>query len=137
MKMKILMPRCRAGTEVSSVPWVWLSLFLLLFLACPVTTVAAPVVSTLTGGPSQANHNYFGYADGNTKDDAQFHTPIGMAFDNSGNFMAIADRDNNAIRILDLAGNLTATFDISDTNLLNKPVGVAADVFNDVFVLNR
>src|SRR5690242_14529253 len=101
------------------------------------TGMGGATVTTLTGGPSQANPKFYGYVDGDTKDLAQFHTPIGLAFDSGKTTLAVADRDNNAIRIVDLTGNLTATFDISDTSLLDKPVGVAADTFNNVFVLNR
>jgi hypothetical protein len=46
----------------------------------------------------------------------------------------VADRDNNAIRWLDL--DLTNTFTFA-TNSINKPVGVAVDGLDDVFVLNR
>src|SRR5439155_18343794 len=106
-------------------------------LIAATSNIAATTVTTLTGGPSQANPKFYGYVDGDTKALAQFHTPIGLALDNSATVLVIADRDNNAIRLLNLAGNLTATFDINDPTLLNKPVGVAVDVFNDVFVLNH
>src|SRR2546425_994570 len=76
-----------------------------LFLASHLA--ATPTVTTVTGGPSQSNPSFFGYRDGDTKALAQFHTPIGLALDGSGNFLLVADRNNNAIRILDIAGNLT------------------------------
>jgi len=132
MKMIIFKHRWRSATRFSFVPGILSALL----VTCS-GLIAAPTVTTLTGGPSQANHKFFGYVDGDTKTFAQFHTPIGLAFDSAANFLVVADRDNNAIRLVDLAGTLTATFDISDTNLLNKPVGVALDVFNDVFVLNQ
>lgn len=99
---------------------------------------AAPVVKTLSGGPSAANLNSSsGYSDGNTASEVQFNTPSGMSLDSSGTLLVIADRDNNAIRIVDLAGTETYTFGVSDTNLLNKPVGVVVDGADNVFVLNR
>jgi len=98
--------------------------------------MAAATVTTVTGGPSQANKKFFGYADGDTKAVAQFHTPIGLAFDAGRTTLLVADRDNNAIRLVDIAGNQTSTFDISDTNLLDRPVGVAVDAFNFVLVVN-
>src|SRR5262245_3865782 len=90
---------------------------------------AAPVVDTLTGGPAQTNPKFFGYVDGLTHESAQFHTPIGLALDSTGSFLFVADRDNNAIRELDLGGNLTYTF---ATTGINKPVGVALDGIGNV-----
>ncbi|MGB7768681.1 MAG: chitobiase/beta-hexosaminidase C-terminal domain-containing protein [Verrucomicrobiia bacterium] len=96
--------------------------------------VSATTVATLGGGPYQGSPNYYGYEDGNTKDVAQFHTPIGLALDESGEYLYVADRDNNAIREVDLLGGNTYTF---TTNLINQPVGVAVDSADNVFVLNR
>src|SRR5437867_3329109 len=81
----------------------------------------ATVVTTVTGGPSQANRKFYGYVDGDTKELAQFHSPVGLALDSTGNFLLVADRDNNAIRLLDLAGNQTTSFSITDSNLLDHP----------------
>ena len=96
---------------------------------------AMPVVKTITGGPSALNSKFYGYVDGNTTTVAQFHTPMGIALDDLDPFMYVADRDNNAIRIIDLAGNQTFTF--VPTNLLNRPVSVALDHLDNVYVLNR
>jgi NHL repeat len=97
---------------------------------------AEPTVNTLGGGFTQYNPNFYGYADGNTLQQAQFHTPSGIALDVSGNDLLVADRDNNAIRILDLGAGKTLTFAVTDTNSLNKPIGVALDSSDNVFVLN-
>src|SRR5215471_9055526 len=69
----------------------------LLLVAAATRLAAQPVVTTITGGPSQTSPKFYGYIDGNTKDSAQFHTPMGLALDNSGSFLVVADRDNNAI----------------------------------------
>jgi sugar lactone lactonase YvrE len=108
----------------------------LLFTAA--NLVAQVVVDTLSGGPSEADpYSYFGYADGDTASEAQFHTPSGIVADSSGSFLLVADRDNNAIRILDLSAGQTETLYVSNTNSINKPVGVALDTSNDVYVLNE
>src|SRR5258708_849418 len=65
---------------------------------------AFPTVTTISGGPS------FGDVDGDTKQTALFHTPVGLALDDTGKTLFVADRDNNAIRSLNLGANLTITF---------------------------
>ena len=97
------------------------------------------VVSTLCGGGYPP---FFGYLEGDpiVYNDAQFHTPIGLALDSTGNYLYVADRDNNAIRMVDLDAsqpahyNLTFTF---ATNTIANPVGVAVDADDNVYVLNR
>ena len=103
--------------------------------------MAMPEVTTLTGGPSQFYpQTAYGYVDGFTDSDAKFHTPLGLALDSAGLYLFVADRDNNAVRWLDLAGDQTYTFVPNayvSTNLISKPVGVAVDVYGNVYVLNR
>src|SRR5262245_40335196 len=77
---------------------------------------ALPTVTTLGGGPSS------GFADGDTKQIALFHTPVGLALDHNGNTLYVADRDNNAVRRLDLGANHTITF---ATYGVSQPIGVA------------
>jgi hypothetical protein len=60
---------------------------------------AMPAVNTISGGPSA------GYQDGDTAQAALFNTPIGLALDKTSSLLFVADRGNNAIRQLDLAGN--------------------------------
>src|SRR5213596_526707 len=83
----------------------------LLVATAPLSLTAQVVVDTLTGGPS---HFYpqtsEGYTNGNTATDAKFNHPLGLALDSTGNNLFVADRDNNAIRRLDLAANQTFTF---------------------------
>src|SRR6266536_2926641 len=96
--------------------------------------LAAPDVHTLTGGPSELFPDPSGYVDGDTATAAQFNTPYGIALDPTGQILFVADRDNNAIRQLDLEAGLTFTF---TTDRINKPVGVAVDPAGKVYVLNR
>src|SRR5579883_547274 len=89
---------------------------------------ALPAVSTISGGPSA------GYIDGNTFQVAKFNTPVGMALDSTSSLLYIADRGNNALRQIDLAGGQTITF---ATYRINAPVAVAVDASGNVFVLNH
>ena len=92
----------------SFLAWGGAAISALLLAASPL--LAAPTVKTISGGPSAGSPSRFGYVDGDTAALAKFHTPIGLVLDSSGNFLFVADRDNNAIRELDLAGNQTFTF---------------------------
>jgi hypothetical protein len=96
---------------------------------------AAVVVTTLTGGPNSSNTKFYGYTDGETKLQAQFHTPVGLALDSSQSYLLVADRDNNAIRLLDLFEDQTFTFAVGSP--ISKPVGVLLDSDDNVYVLNR
>jgi hypothetical protein len=98
---------------------------------------ASPTVNTLGGGNPNVKPKYLGYEDGITLSQALFHTPCGIALDSTGQYLFVADRDNNAIRDLDLVAGYTWTFDVTYTNLLNKPIAVAVDIDYFVYVLNR
>jgi hypothetical protein len=98
---------------------------------------AQVTVTTLGGGDPHASPKYLGYRDGNTLHSALFHTPAGLAIDYTGNYLFVADRDNNAIRYLDLVAGATWTFGVANTNLISKPVGVLVDSYYNVYVLNR
>ena len=125
-------------------------LLLLLLLLLATANLSAgipngPVVSTVCGGgPSP----YYGYVQGNplNSTDAQFHTPIGLAMDNTGEYLFVADRDNNAIRVVDLFSSsdyyyFTYTFapiaNVTPAGVISKPVGVVVDACGNVYVLNR
>jgi hypothetical protein len=99
------------------------------------TLKSATVVSTLGGGPLYDLTTYYGYNDGNTKLDAQFNTPCGLAIDISGQYLLLADKGNNLIRVNDLLAGDTYTY-ANDTSLMNAPIGVAIDSDYNVFVLN-
>lgn len=98
---------------------------------------ASPSVTTLGGGNPNVNPKYLGYVNGLTLNQALFHTPYGLALDSSGQYLFVADRDNNAIRYLDLIAGRTWTFQLTYPSLINKPIAVALDAFDNVYVLNR
>src|SRR6266446_476083 len=128
MKTMILKRPGRALEEFSPRLAASGTIALLALLLGAANLTALPVVSTISGGPS------YGYADGDTLQVALFHTPLGLALDSSGSFLFVADRDNNAIRKLDLSLNQTITF---TTDGINQPVGVALDGAGNLYVLNR
>ncbi len=103
------------------------------------------VVGSVCGGGFSP---FYGYVEGNpiTSTDAQFHTPIGLAQDSTGQYLFVADRDNNAIRVVDLLSSpgifdFTYTFapitGFTPAGAINNPVGVALDANDNVYVLNR
>ena len=98
-------------------------------------SLLAAEVRTLTGGPAQFYpQSAAGYVDGDTATIAQFNTPSGIAVDNAGNTLFVADRENNAIRQIDLSTGQTFTF---ATSQISRPVGVAVDGAGKIYVLNR
>ena len=103
--------------------------------------LGAATVDTLTGGPWQGNPPYYGNTDGDTALQAQFNTPFGLALDSSAAFLYVADRGNNAIRVLDLSENTTTTYlpipGVTPAGTINSPVGVALDADDNLYVLNR
>lgn len=106
-----------------------------------VSLFANATVNWLSGGPSQGYPSGAGYVDGPINNDAQYNTPCGLAIDQTGNYLLVADRNNNAIRVLQFDINYAATFlTYSNNNVVNnlftKPVGVAIDSAYNVFVLN-
>jgi Fibronectin type III domain len=100
-------------------------------------------VTTLGGGPQYYNPgSSYGYSNSiNGTLESQFHTPSGIAVDNGLDLLYVADRDNNAVRYLDLVSGQTYTLapypPYIPTNLISQPVGVAVDAVGNVYVLNR
>jgi DNA-binding beta-propeller fold protein YncE len=92
-------------------------------------------VTVLALGGGSPTAPYYGYNDGTTLY-AKFHTPSGLALDSSGTELLVADRDNSRIRVVDLVGGQTGDLIVTYTNLINKPIAVAADAYDDVYVLN-
>ncbi|HTY86693.1 MAG TPA: NHL repeat-containing protein [Candidatus Acidoferrum sp.] len=107
---------------------------LAVWLSATINLLANPVMSTLGGGNPHVSPKYLGFKDGTTLSQALFHTPSGIALDSTGQYLFVADRDNNAIRTLDLVAGQTFTF---TTNHLSKPISVSVDASGNVYVLNR
>ena len=63
-----------------------------------------------------------------------FNAPAGLAFNAAGTMLFVADQTNNAVRRIELASRQTLTF---ATVGLNRPVALALDVANNVYVLNQ
>ena len=136
----------RVGQETTAARWFGLlamAVFLLgaAGLQAQTPTKTATTVTTLGGGPQIYNPgSSYGYSNSVWGAlESQFHTPLGIAFDGAQNYLYVADRDNNAIRLIDSYGEI-ATFapypPYVPTNVISQPVGVAVDALSDVFVLN-
>jgi hypothetical protein len=137
MRTLILKRARRAFGQAHPIPQSRGVIVMVALLLAAVSLFASPTVNTLGGGNPNVKPKYLGYKDGITLNQALFHTPCGLALDYSGQYLFVADRDNNVIRYLDLVAGYTWTFDITATNLLNKPVAVAVDIDDNVYVLNR
>ena len=69
-----------------------------------------PVVKYLSGGPNSAGLTAaFGYVNGDITSGSKYHTPCGLAVDITGNYLFVADRDNNAVRVLEFDINYAGT----------------------------
>ncbi len=62
--------------------------------------------------------------------------PMGIALDNGSSQLFIADQANNAVQVLNFSDNLTSTY-LTSTNQMNRPVAVAVDTNDNLFVLNQ
>jgi hypothetical protein len=89
-------------------------------------------VTTLGGGRLTPTGPDAGFTDGDILQMSQFNTPSGCAVDLSGR-ICVADRNNGALRRLDLAANRCRTL----LTGLNQPVAVAVDQANAVYILTH
>ncbi|MCF7669716.1 MAG: chitobiase/beta-hexosaminidase C-terminal domain-containing protein [Verrucomicrobia bacterium] len=125
-----------AATRERLIPAVIARWSILLVFICLFGTNAAGQVNvqTLGGGPLSAGGSYSGFADGDTLQQAQFNRPSGCAVDDQG-YLYVADRNNNAVRRLDVAGNWTSTVIVG----LYEPIDVAIvrtnDLYSELYVL--
>lgn len=99
------------------------------FLSLGLSLQADVTVDTLGGGPVVPDGPFNGYQDGETLLESQFNHPAGLALNGTGNLF-VADRDNHAIRRLDLENSLTRTY----LEGLNQPVAVAFDRADFLYV---
>ena len=100
--------------------------------ALTISGLAQVEVQTLGGGRLSANGPDAGFTDGDILQASQFHTPFACAVDATGRIY-VADRDNGALRLLDLSANRCRTV---LTNL-KQPVGVAVGDQSTQYVLTR
>jgi hypothetical protein len=149
MKTNILSRPWRAPGQASSRLWtsgaaLTATLLLLATANLQAGVQNGVVVGSVCGGGYPP---YYGYVEGNpfTSTDAQFHTPIGLALDSTGENLFVADRDNSAIRVVDLTSSSThynSTYTFAPipgftSGTITNPVGVALDAEDNVYVLNR
>jgi hypothetical protein len=104
----------------------------------------ATTVTWISGGPNPAEGvpSGAGYVDGDITTDAEYNTPRGLAIDETGNYLFVADQNNNTVRVLEFDINTTGTLltytnYVQDNNIFSQPVGVALDSADNLFVLNR
>jgi hypothetical protein len=140
----------RVGQESVAARWFGLLAIAVLLplavsLKAQTPTITETTVTTLGGGPQYYNP---GHSFGSSNSVygtlySQFHTPSGLAYDSFQGYLYVADRDNNAIRLIDPSPNPSEIFTFAPdppyvpANLISQPVGVAVDALSDVFVLNR
>jgi hypothetical protein len=106
------------------------------------------LVGSLCGGAEATNGVWWGYREGDPMQgiDPKFNAPNGLALDSSGEYLYVADQTNNRVRIVQLDSSpsptnhsyFTYTFAPNFTYAdISRPVGVALDAFDWVYVLNR
>jgi hypothetical protein len=140
--MKIAFLRRNGGLAKPGSRWFGAIAMAVLCLA-EVNLFAGATVNWVSGGPNYGYPSGAGYVDGNITTDAEYHTPSGLAVDITGNYLFVADRDNNAVRVLEFDINYAGTLltmtnyvPVTSSFLFSKPVGVALDSSYNTFVLN-
>lgn len=102
-------------------------------LTLPVLRLHAEAsVTTLGGGRLTPTGPDAGFSDGDILQLSQFHTPFGCAVDAGGRLL-VADRDNGALRRLDLAANKSRTL----LSGLKQPVATVVGSNDVVYVLTQ
>jgi sugar lactone lactonase YvrE len=144
MRTPILKRAWRAFGQAHFIPQSRGVIVMAALLLAAANLSAASTVSTTSGGPRTGYTSGAGHVNGDIGSEAEYHTPCGLAMDSSGDYLFVADRDNNAVRLLQFDVNWTYDIVGEDqngnaiTNLFNKPVGIALDnADNLLFVLNR
>ena len=95
-------------------------------------------VETLAGGRVTLFGTDFGSQDGNSKSEAQFNGPLGGVVRFEGELL-VADRNNGAIRRLDLSRGTTTTIipNAFLTSRLATPVALTVDTNQNLYVLTQ
>ena len=151
MRTTILKRAGRAFGQAQFVPQMRGAIVMAAWLLAAANLFAAPTVSFVSGGPKAGYPSGAGYADGDISSVAVFNGPCGIAVDVTGYNVYVADRTNNAIRLLEFDAAegdtgqtyslLTYVGSISEanraTNLFRNPIGIAIDGSDNLFVLNR
>jgi hypothetical protein len=119
------------------------------FLACLVLAPAQAqvnyadtnvTVATIGGGPPPGNFcaKPAGFVDGNTLENSQFNGPVALALNSRGTVF-IADKTNNAVRMITSIGDTSASLTVTSPFLTNlrAAVGVAVDAADNLYVLTQ
>ena len=145
MRTIILKRAWRAFGPAPFVPQSRGAIVMVALLLAATNLFATATVSLVSGGPNPAlKITSSGYVNGDLTTNSAYNTPGGIAVDLSGNYLFVADRSNNVIRLLEFDINWSSTLlTLSPnglnlvTNLFNHPIGVAIDSSYNLFVLNR
>jgi hypothetical protein len=145
MRTTILKRARRAFGPVHFVPQSRVAVVMAALLLATTNLFATATVTLLSGGPNPAlKIASAAYLNGDITTNAEYNTPSGIAADLSGNYLFVADRSNNVIRLLEFDINWTSTLLTLSTNgltlvtnLFNNPIGVAIDSSYNFYVLNR
>jgi hypothetical protein len=97
-------------------------------------------VTTIGGGPPSNNFcaSTAGFVDGNTRQASQFNGPVAMAL-NSQATLFIADKTNNAVRMVTAVGDVNNSSTVTSPVLtgLNQVAGVAVDPADNLYVVTQ
>ena len=96
-----------------------------------------PVVDSIGGGPIPGKYTAAnGFHDGNTFNAAQFDGPMGMAIDSQNN-LYIADKNNNAVRQVSVAGDTVNSLTTTWVTNLPQVVAVAEDPNDNLYIVTK
>ncbi|HON09078.1 MAG TPA: NHL repeat-containing protein, partial [Verrucomicrobiota bacterium] len=101
-----------------------------IFTILIVLPAASQTVTTIAGGRITVNGPDYGFVDGDSKQESQFNFPTALAIGPDAR-LYVADKNNNAIRRLDLSANSTITV----IRNLNAPVGIMFDSDGTMYTL--
>src|SRR5208283_388794 len=100
MRTAILKRAWRAFGQAHFIPQSRGVIVMIALLLAAASLSATPTVNWISGGPNTGYPSGAGFVDGDITLDAEYHTPCGLAIDSTANYLYVADRDNNAVRVL-------------------------------------